>query len=116
MKKTNFKKKFIEDPIFGGNFWFCLGNKDKFKKFVEKKTKAKIELSEDSNGARYEKNNIVFVWIEKKDFGVLIHELQHNCLRTLDGLGMKVSVESEEVYAYYIEYTFNKCLKAIKTF
>lgn len=45
-----------------------------------------------------------------EDLGVLAHEIFHAAMFVFQGIGAKLSADSEECFAYYIEYITNKVL------
>jgi len=108
------KKKWIKEPMYGGNFWFCIGNKNDLFKFMKKK---KFDIPdrlkevyvdgvclEASNGCR-------ILYINEENLSVLVHELMHLTQDRLMLLGISMTEETKEVYAYYYEYIFEECYK-----
>jgi len=51
----------------------------------------------------------IVVNIDKLDFGVLIHELNHAYYHLCEIIGAKTNKESSEWHSYMLEYLFNEC-------
>jgi hypothetical protein len=54
------------------------------------------------------------IWLRrKKDVGHLVHEIVHITQHVLEPRGIYLK-ECDETYAYYQEFLFNECMKAMK--
>lgn len=60
-----------------------------------------IRLTPENN-----KNNSSYtiIWLPKFDAGILVHELAHYVMHTFDKVGVPISLENEEAFAFYIGY------------
>ncbi|MFH1327379.1 MAG: hypothetical protein ABIH76_00780 [Candidatus Bathyarchaeota archaeon] len=111
MKKL--RTKFITDPVFRENFWFCVGDIDEFIKFVKTKCDYEVEKinSDGKTVIAFDENadEFHFLWLEKNNPSVLIHELSHICFESLVGSGINHTIETDEVYAYYLAWMYEEC-------
>ena len=106
------RKKFIKDPIFGGNFWFCIGSKDEFADFVYKKDGYEVNRDVEVDGKMVKIiGGRQFIWIQNKDISVLIHEIVHMVNNNMDRVAIPLSVDTDEVYAFYTQFLFKECNK-----
>ena len=55
----------------------------------------------------------VIIWMEKLDYGVLIHELNHATWHILRTCMIKPSAKTEEAYCYYLGFLFSECKKRL---
>jgi len=54
------------------------------------------------------------IYLRKKDLGVVVHELLHFLVYALNGRGYVLGSDSEEAYAYWLQYFFEEYLKQSK--
>jgi hypothetical protein len=115
--------KKIKDIIYNRDitlFYEC--NKEEFYECLEKKHKGlkldgyfvcaeHISIDCPNTWVRH------YIWIKQDDFsvkgcGTIMHEVFH-CVRScFDEIGMKITEETNEAFAYYQEYIFKEILKA----
>jgi|TARA_R100000501_G_C2555971_1_gene68599 hypothetical protein len=60
-----------------------------------------------------------YIWIEKFDWtvadqGLLTHELFHYAMTILNKLGINYTADSEEAFAYYLQYIFCQTWSKLK--
>ena len=48
-----------------------------------------------------------------KDYGTIIHEVFHTTRECFEEIGMGITEETQEAFAYYQEYIFKEVLKAL---
>lgn len=65
------------------------------------------------DGEEYEQQRY-YIYIEKgKEHATLIHELAHLVFVSLWDCGIRVTQETDEIFAYYLEWWFNQLWKVI---
>jgi len=108
-----FKKTFITDPIFGRNFWFCVGDKYEFSDFVFKRTGFIVNNQNEIDGKNVMTETAQFMWVQKKDMPVFLHELMHRVAVNLNTIGIHLDDSTDEVYAFYFEFLYKECIKLL---
>lgn len=108
---TKFRKKFIKDPIFGRNFWFCIGDDFEFFDFVRNKNGYEVNLSEEVDAKNVFDGKSYYLWIRKPDLSNFLHELKHQCYNSLRDIGIPYDDSTDEVHAYYFQFKFQECYK-----
>jgi hypothetical protein len=102
----------VHDPVYTATYKIVYGAP--FKQFASLVKHTCNEILEDSScdGLCFvsSKPNYIWVYTEERKLTILIHELHHAMFRVLDSRGIKLNRETEEVYAYYIEYLTNAIL------
>ena len=58
-------------------------------------------------------NGCHFVLISHKYIDVVVHEVNHLCLSQLNGMGVEVTQETQEVFCYLSDYLTNKICKML---
>jgi len=61
-------------------------------------------------------HNCTVVWMPKFNTTVLVHELVHLVMATLDKTAVPVSYENEEAFAFYLEYWFGEMNRVYRKF
>lgn len=108
MKKL--RTKMINDPIFGGSFFFCIGDIYEFAKLVKKKADFEIDTDSGSDAKNvFIEDGYNFLWLERIDVYLLVHEIIHRMNVNLEYVGIPLSEDTSEVYAYYGQYLFEQC-------
>jgi len=113
----------VEVPIYKTSVYFLIGESEEdVTAYVKKKTyvhcKDGIPLNE---GARarvlLHESRLSFVRLQQDDI-MAIPCIAHECLHVtsfiLDGVGIKYSFESEEAFAYLLEYLLDQYIKKVK--
>jgi hypothetical protein len=113
------KRKYIEEDIFKTGFWLILDcSKEQFIKSINKRHNIdeKDDTEFDGVHMKIEQDGVLYdyIWIEdKKDIPVLAHELIHFMYYELDSVGIKLTKDTNEVYAYYYQAILSKCLEVL---
>lgn len=115
LKKAKYKIKNIYCELFHTNIWVSYGTpKDYFIKQVKHELNTDITLLPNNNGKyfQFRKGDIAVNWIWSKDKNpiVLAHEVFHAAHYILQGKGFRLTDDSEEAYAYFIEFIMRKTL------
>jgi|APSaa5957512535_1039671.scaffolds.fasta_scaffold04975_4 hypothetical protein len=111
--------KIIQLNVFPYDVMVSFGNSvEEIKKEL---TKYKVELDEETEGylkksgvahtVKLPNRAVLIYFVEKPTYGVIAHEAFHAVWMILATMGVEPSVESEEVYAYMVEYLVNEILK-----
>ena len=116
--KNKFIKKWIKDPIFGGNFWFCIGVFEDFIKFADSKTdedlKNQYKDAQTDGMCLLTDDDIHFIWLGEKDYATMVHELiHHTCNALVRRYQLMFDEDTEEVFACYMEFLFKECNKIL---
>lgn len=114
-------KKIIQIPIYGHTLQVIFGDKDEtreaLREFKIKEDDIEGYLSrlvpEHALGSfcYFEKYDNYYLWMPKlpvsiKEYGTLVHELEHFVFMFLDMRGFNHSDDSDEAYAYLLEFMF----------
>lgn len=54
---------------------------------------------------------LYWIWTSKKNPALLVHEITHAVISSLDDVGMTCDSSSDEVYAYLAQFIFEKVIK-----
>lgn len=106
----------IYDETFKQNYYILYGAPLKeYIKNVKKYTNFIIEDKENYHTGKCEVYlvkgvRIIFVWTMKRKIPILAHELSHAVYFTLRDRQIKISDDSEEVYAYLLERLLREVL------
>lgn len=117
------KTKRIYEPIFQTNLFLVFDCDFKEAEKCLKKNKINTNLNGcagqmgvyDYNyeDGRIQRRYYIFVRKEKKaniEVLTLIHELSHLVFRSLEDCGIRINVENDEVFTYYLEYFLSKII------
>lgn len=73
------------------------------------------ETQYDGDGLTFTINDeYVMIWLRDVDHGIIAHEIFHACTIMLGNLGMIFSRDSQEAYAYFIQYVTNGVYDSLK--
>lgn len=94
------------------NIYWAICNKQKYEELIFKEFKIKINTEHEIDG-RFRvfikgKTPIGVIWICKKSQKTIAHECFHAAYWMLGERGIRPSDETEEVFAYMIEYLVEK--------
>jgi len=121
-KKENITVRYINEPVFKADITLVISKWEDFIKeikniLVADKFKELEEMIKEKNkdtGKWYLATQFPFpgggsvIWAnENIDTGTLVHELVHTAHHLLDTRSVPLSEDTEEVYAYLIEFLFN---------
>lgn len=119
----------IDLAIFKRNLLVIFGDKEQLIKEVRKyHTEEELEgvlegftFKEDGKTVYDAKFNTFFIWMPEKpktaqEAGTLAHEVFHATCAMLENIGMSLSDDSEEAYAYTIGFITEKLNEAMLTF
>lgn len=104
------------DEMYKQNLLFLIGLPDEAVKYIKKQYNIDIEFSGFEAGKCFDiKHYGLIIWLESfigkpKEYGVLLHEIFHAALFTMDNIKQEVTAENE-VVAYYGEYLMRKFLE-----
>lgn len=133
MKKTKKLCRWINDDIYGQSFHLFVNyNSEEIKQVLDKKydmtTKDIKLLGKDTNTGSLIRLQVEGIGIFAMRFNfenatssdyicnIIAHEVCHHVLEGLSDIGMEISNESEEAYAYYTGYITQKIYKELKGF
>lgn len=123
-KKTSMKKKLVLIPenVYRQPVWLCIGHEwesPAFQRFLTKEIEvpAKEEARMRPSGrtaAKWvinEDNHKSFIWLNPKINAVipiLIHEIAHLCISTLESRGVPITEDGSEAFTHLMEYYSNE--------
>jgi hypothetical protein len=115
LKKAKYGIKNIYCELYNTNIWVSYGTpKDYFIKQVKHELHTDITLQHSTNGRyiQFTKDNIAINWIWTNDKSpiLLAHEAFHAAHCILQSKGLRLTDDSEEAYAYFIEFIMRKTL------
>lgn len=112
------KYKAIEIPIYNGVCWFYSGDPKKCARHFKKKHQGSSELFKaDKTGACFVQDNdcIVAIYVKKHtNYGTLAHEAFHAVKHIMDQVGVTLSDNSEEAFAYLISFFVDEWMDSKK--
>ena len=108
MAKKEKKKMFVINP-YGWSVILTTSVKQ-FNKVCKKHKVNGLEDKADVGGALQSVNEklIFIIGVFCNDLGVLVHELNHLCIRLFEFLDTPINDDSSETYCYLNQYLFNE--------
>ncbi|MFA6315528.1 MAG: hypothetical protein WC648_04140 [Candidatus Paceibacterota bacterium] len=113
----------ITDEIYGHDFTFLYECSEQ-ESIDHIRLTCDLEKEKQGNDATYFvlktlKDDDVFerfIVVNQKvtKFSVVVHEIFHYVHEVMNHIGLKLNDETEEAYAYFLEYIYKKILKAIE--
>lgn len=104
----------VEDPIYNRRISFFIGDKKSFnKKLIDFGYKDLQAKGRGKTIIDFEKGRSI-IWIESKNIPVLVHEIYHYAVMTFNRASIPLTLEADEVMAYYLEMTLRNILDKIK--
>lgn len=105
----------IFDPIYRQNYYYfnCKTEKN-YQKLLKMKFKIDRELKDKDGGCEVYKQtgiDVCFIWSKGKDISVIAHEVFHAVHYVLERKGIKLSDETDESYAYLIQFLMKEILE-----
>lgn len=115
LKKAKYGIKHIYCDLYHTNIWVSYGTpREYFIKQVKHELHTDITLQHSIKGRYFQftKDNIAlnWIWTEQKNPVVLAHESFHAAHTILQSKGFRLTDDSEEAYAYFIEFIMRKTL------
>lgn len=113
----------IQIPIYNHTLQVLLGDVTEIKDTLVREYKVaehwadgmleNIGANAAGSMCRIDAINEYFLWVEKvpttiKDYGVLVHEIEHFVFYFLNDKGLNHTEDSDEAYAYLFEYIFEQ--------
>jgi hypothetical protein len=94
------------DPIHHIDYYFCVGDWDRFDKECKRHG---VDNSNSSREARCVfvsdgKRRKVFIFLNRINTPALAHEASHAAIAVFTDIGSRVNHETEEHFAYYIQW------------
>lgn len=117
MRNSSTSKTFIvTDPVFGVDIMVALGGttENALKKFCKKigEPAPPLETNDRRRGWVFSHNKSgapVLIWLHESAWaGIVAHEVFHAVVAILANKQVQLVAETEEVYAYHIEWLFNQ--------
>lgn len=110
------------EPVFRRWVVFMIGSYKEFRQELEDCKYKEMEYIKDAKGMCIELNeetndsgqNCTMVWLKKFEEATLVHELSHLVMFCLDQVGVPISRNNTETYAFYIEYWHTTILRTRK--
>lgn len=116
MKELNW----FYDELFRINFYICIDfNHKELEEAIEKQFGLCMELSPTAtascvevlmNDGRFG----IFIRVKNQDYESLVHEVTHASNKVFQRIGHQISVDNDEVQAYYNQYLFKRILLYMK--
>ena len=115
----------LKDPVYDTSTWFVYNcTKEELNEWCSKKFKVSIIEDDEklTEGICREincKNGTAYImWVRSVretiySMGVIAHELFHLVMLIMCHIGLEISEDSEEAYAYYYEYLFKLILGGV---
>lgn len=115
MKDSLKKIKHIYDPIFRQNFWYvCTPTHKQFLSIIKEAGMPPTTVKDMTDGemAVYtqDKGTVITIWTKNKNPDILAHEIFHAVSYSLRHKGLPLSDDTEEVYAYLIQFLMKEIL------
>jgi hypothetical protein len=112
-KKYPIKHIFCE--IFKTNIYVSYGVPfDVWRKQLKKQLNIDISDQENSDGMAIcvdtKRDAINWIWTARKDPSILAHEAMHATANILLKKGITLTLEGDEIYAYYLQFIMSKTL------
>lgn len=114
------KKKVIDDPIFGFNWLIIIGGtvNEAIKIYAKKVGVEPWKRGNSPKGhfGSCDNNHNGFIWLDKNkiESGLIVHECFHAATYMFERLGMtNLSEQTEELFAYYLEYLVKEVSKFV---
>lgn len=109
-----FYKKYIEDVIYFRDFWLILGDTEKANEFI-KELKFTKSINDDVNGVMISMHGTTCLYIEEpsKNLDTVIHEIVHLAIWNFKTIGLPITHNNSEAFAYYVQYLYNLINKFI---
>jgi len=112
------KKYELKDPIYRRYAWVIFGEKKEFVSYFNKKYDCE-PLEEAGFGyascIRFDKNGVIHHYIvftkEAMNYRAIVHEVVHFVYGVFRNIGAEIERDSEEIMAYYSDYTFDQIRK-----
>lgn len=110
------KTLIVTDPLFSIDFMVVMGGtrEDALKKFNKRTGEQlpEVEHNERQRGWVYTYNRSgapILIWLHASAWaGIVAHEVFHAVYAALSNRAVPLSNDTEEVYAYYIQWLFNE--------
>ena len=105
----------VQDQVFNRTFEIFVGDREFSGELIRRKYGVSHEIINEcmpistqgdsfslatANGS----DTIFFIWLSKYNIEYLVHEAFHTVYMALDLVGMKLSDETNETFAYYLGY------------
>lgn len=120
--KILFKR--LLDSVYDRRIYVAVGSAEECVPKINKKFGLTLDVSdfEGDSGQHIEVGNeddkvvdSFVIWLENaKDLAVISHEVFHAAHRIMKYVGIKLSDDSEEAYAYFIESIVRQIVQAVK--
>jgi len=104
----------ISDPIYRAEISLFIGDLKEIKKDLIKKFDKKNFEDLGWDGKFIKDKDCYLIILSKFNLSTLIHELIHYCFCVLNDRGIKISLNNDEVMAYYFQMTFSNILEKLK--
>lgn len=115
MKKSAIEMIPIEYPLFSCYIhYFICANRKKVQSYLENKyPKFRFDVPSDQAGGGCFKREGYdpIVWLSNKKPYIVVHEMIHAVSDLFEGIGLKINKETEEVFAYMVDYAVRQVLK-----
>ena len=122
MKQAYVSKRYkniihIWEPLFRSNFYYIIAdNIEKYHEIVKKSFKIKLahkerDIEGNATSCVKDGNTLHFIWTKKHSPSTLAHECFHAASDDLACKGIKLTDESNEAFAYHIEFLMENILK-----
>lgn len=97
------------DEVYGREIHFIRCSLGYFRKIMVEQENLIFDQSDDDVGMTLMDGRRVFVWLSPKaNIGVLVHEIFHAACHILGDAGVHLVPDTEETYAYFIQYLYDK--------
>ena len=104
----------IKDEIYHNVLWFVYSRKyEEVQKYFKRKGISLGEVTSNGCWFHLEKKGKIqhIIWMDSKDPGLMGHEVFHFVQYALDDVGMNLTKDTAEAYAYYFQYIFDQIIK-----
>ena len=112
-----YKPQHIHDPIYQMDYYASYGTPIKvftesYKRIVGENPQIGTGTSGYTAFLRIKGQRITWIWTKRKCVPFLVHEIVHAVAEHFDFIGMKLTNESDEAYAYYTQWLLEEILKS----
>ena len=112
--KKSLKRYCIIDPIYNRHIDLFIGNRDLFNKKLDALKYQEFHAEGIGRTIMDFDRGHSIIWVANKDIPTLTHEIYHYACMLFDRAKLPLTVESDEVMAYYLGMTMKNILNKIK--
>lgn len=103
------------DPVYHVQYTAVVGSSEDFKKVLQRKYPDKIVGNESARCLFKSKpNRECYIYLNRLDVSALSHECVHAAIDVFHDIGSRVTLETDENFAYYVQWLVGTIYYGIK--